>query len=383
MELNFKSNLLVACTCLLPLLTGCENTPKETKFHPGAIWPDDQGVHINAHGGGILCYDNTYYWFGEHKGERSSAALVGVTCYSSKDLYNWKNEGIAMAVSDDPESDIIRGSVIERPKVIYNEKTGKFVMYFHLELKGKGYSAARVGIAVSDNVTGPYQFLRSYRPNAGHWPTNMTEEQQQMTVTPDDFEKSWTPEWMQAVADGMYTRRDFAGGQMSRDMQLYVDDDGKAYHIFAAEENLTLNLAELSDDYLSHTGRYIRIAPAGHNEAPAIFKKNGTYYLITSGCTGWDPNAARLFTAPSIWGPWEQHPNPCVGDDADLTFHSQSTYILPVAGKKDAFIFMADRWTPRTPIDARYIWLPIQWGDDGLPVLKWLDEWDLSFFDKQ
>ena len=80
---------------------------------------------------------------------------------------------------------------------------------------------------------------------------------------------------------------------MSRDMTLFVDDDRKAYHIYASEENLTLQIAELSDDYLSHTGRYIRVAPGGHNEAHAIFKIDGRYYIITSGSTGWEPNAAR------------------------------------------------------------------------------------------
>jgi beta-glucanase (GH16 family) len=252
-------------------------------------------------------------------------------------------------------------------------------MYFHLELKGKGYSAARVGIAVSDRATGPYTYLKSYRPNAGFWPVNLTETQRRDTTTLASFAKWWTDDWRKATIDGMFTRRDFAGGQMSRDMTLYVDDDGKAYHIFSAEENLTLNLAELSDDYLSHTGKYIRIAPAGHNEAPAIFKKDGQYFMITSGCTGWDPNAARLFTADNIWGPWTEHPNPCIGDDANLTFHSQSTCIQPVAGKKDAFIFMADRWTPKNPIDARYIWLPILF-ENELPVLKWFDKWDLTIF---
>ena len=90
---------------------------------------------------------------------------------------------------------------------------------------------------------------------------------------------------------------------MARDMQLFVDDDGKAYHIYSSEDNLTLHIAELSEDYLSHTGKYVRLAPAGHNEAPAIFKKDGMYWMITSGCTGWDPNEARMFSAPSIWGP--------------------------------------------------------------------------------
>ncbi|MDR1120458.1 MAG: family 16 glycosylhydrolase [Dysgonamonadaceae bacterium] len=350
---------------------------------PGAIWPDDQGNHINAHGGGILFYENTYYWFGEHKGERSNNAWVGVTCYSSNDLYRWKNEGVALSVvANDTTSEIRGGCIIERPKVIYNEKTGKFVMYFHLELSGQGYSAARVGIAVSDRATGPYTFLKSCRPNVGRWPVEMTEEQQQSALKPADFPKQWTDEWRKAVSDGLFIRRDFKTGQMARDMTLFVDDDGKAYHIYASEENLTLHVAELSDDYLSYTGKYTRIAPAGHNEAPAIFKKDGRYFLITSGCTGWAPNAARLYTASNIWGPWTQHPNPCIGADADLTFRSQSTYILPVPGKKDAFIFLADRWTPRKPIDGRYIWLPILF-ENGLPVLKWLDEWDLTVFDEQ
>jgi beta-xylosidase len=349
-------------------------------FHPGEILPDDRGVHVNAHGGGILYHNEKYYWFGEHKSERTNVALVGVTCYSSDDLYNWKQEGVALSVAEDPQSDIVKGCIIERPKVIYNEKTRKFVMYFHLELKGKGYEAARVGIAVSDKATGPYKYLKSYRPNAGFFPLNMTDEQQKAKATLNDFPEWWTPEWRKATVDGMFVRRDLAGGQMSRDMTLYVDDDGKAYHIYSSEENLTLHLAELSDDYLSHTGKYIRIAPTGHNEAPAIFRKGGKYFMITSGCTGWEPNAARLFTADSIMGTWTEHPNPCVGRAAELTFHSQSTFILPLQDKKDAFIFMADRWTPKHPIDARYIWLPIQF-ENGLPVLKWLDKWDLSVFD--
>ncbi|KAA6343026.1 Beta-glucanase [termite gut metagenome] len=365
----------------LLILSGKAASPINA-IYPGAILPDDRGVHVNAHGGGMLYYEGKYYWFGEHKGKKSSAAWVGVTCYSSDDLYNWKYEGVALpVVKDNPDSDIVEGCILERPKVIYNKQTKKFILFFHLELKGKGYEAARVGIAISDKITGPYTYLKSYRPCAGYLPMNLTEEQRNATAKVSDFKKWWTDEWRQATVNGMFVRRNFAGGQMSRDMTLYVDDDEKAYHIYASEENLTIQLAELSDDYLSHTGKYIRIAPAGHNEAPAIFKKDGAYFLITSGCTGWNPNAARLFTSHSIWGPWTEHPNPCMGTDADLTFHSQSTYIQPVTGKKDAFIFMADRWTPKNPIDARYIWLPIQF-ESGLPILKWMDKWDLSVFEQ-
>jgi rhamnogalacturonyl hydrolase YesR/beta-glucanase (GH16 family) len=353
----------------------------KNSFTPGAIWRDDRGKHINAHGGGILYHDGRYYWFGEHKGEKSNAAHVGVTCYSSDDLYNWKYEGVALTVSDDPESPIVRGSTIERPKVIYNAKTGKFVMYFHLELRGRGYEAAQVAVAVSDRVTGPYQLIKNGRVNAGVWPMNMTEEQRNSGVKPYDFGQWWTPEWMEAVKNGLFVRRDFEGGQMSRDMTLFVDDDKKAYHIYASEENLTLHIAELSDDYLSHTGRYIRVAPGGHNEAPTIFKKDGRYYMITSGCTGWEPNAARLLVADEIMGEWKVMPNPARGEGANRTFESQGTFILPVTGKQNAFIFMADRWRPNNPIDGRYIWLPVLFEND-LPLLKWFDEWDLTIFDE-
>ncbi|SFE47718.1 glycoside hydrolase family 43 protein [Thermophagus xiamenensis] len=349
-------------------------------FHPGKKWFDTDSVHINAHGGGILWYNGIYYWFGEHKtaGKGGNTALVGIRCYSSKDLYNWKNEGIALAVDDDPESDIAKGCVMERPKVIYNKKTAKFVMWFHLELKGQGYSSARTGVAVSDNITGPYRYLRSYRPNAGILPMNVPEELLKMRFREDL--KWWTPEWREAVHKGLFVQRDFEQGQMSRDMTLFVDDDGTAYHIHASEENLTLHISKLSEDYTSFSNKWVRVLPGGHNEAPAMFKYNNKYFLLTSGCTGWEPNAARSFVAKSIWGPWEPLGNPCVGKDAEITFYSQSTYVLQLQDKDNAFIFMADRWVPQNPIDGRYVWLPLRFEGER-PVIKWQNDWDLSLFD--
>lgn len=358
------------------------NNPYQS-IHPGKLWFDDSEKLINAHGGGILFHNDTYYWYGEHKSEHTSSALVGVTCYSSKDLYNWKNEGVALSVvHDNEQSPITIGSVIERPKVIYNTKNKQFVMYFHLELKDRGYEAAHVAVAVSDTPAGPFKLVKNSRVNAGKWPMNMSAEQINSKEQASDYKEWWTAEWTAAIKDGLFVRRDFKDGQMSRDMTLFVDDDQKAYHIYSSEDNLTLQIAELTDDYLDYTGRYIRIEPAGHNEAPAIFKKDGKYFMITSGCTGWDPNAARLLVSDDILGEWKLLPNPCRGRDAHLTFHSQSTYILPVQGKKDAFIFMADRWKPQNPIDARYIWLPILFDEQGLPYLKWMDNWDLNIFDQ-
>ena len=69
----------------------------------GQIWPDNNGVHINAHGGGVLFHDGLYYWFGEHKiaGPEGNLAYVGVHCYSSTNLHDWKDEGIALNVVND------------------------------------------------------------------------------------------------------------------------------------------------------------------------------------------------------------------------------------------------------------------------------------------
>ena len=344
-----------------------EQQQKKQAIRSGELWYDDGGRHINAHGGGIMKYEDTYYWFGEHKDDRTSDAMVGVMCYASKDLVNWRNCGVALSVTEPApgqgngrnarrrgattDSDIERGCILERPKVIYNPVTKKFCMWFHLELKGQGYNAARYGVAVADRPEGPYKFLYSSRANAGTWP---------IEGSPMNFDE--------------YLKRDYGTGQMARDMTLFVDDDGKAYHIFSSEENFTLHIAELTGDYLHHTGRYTRVAPGGQNEAPAIFKHDGTYWMITSGCTGWAPNEARMFSAPSIWGPWTQHPNPCSGPLAEKTFNGQSTFVLPVNGQ---YIFMADIWRPNHPRDARYIWLPIEF-EDGKPVVRWRDEWEIG-----
>ena len=355
--IKYFGGLLLLIVCSLPVWS-----------QTGQEWKDVNNTYINAHGGCILPHSGKYYWFGEHRPAEGFSTQVGITCYSSSDLKSWKYEGVALPVSEEAGSDIERGCIMERPKVIYNQKTGKFVMWFHLELKGKGYGPARAAVAVSDKPEGPYQFVRSGRVNPGKYPRNMSEEERGMSWDMNQYKEWWTPEWYKAVNQGMFVQRDLSGGQMSRDMTLFVDDDGKAYHIYSSEENLTLQIAELSEDYLSHSGEYIRIFPGGHNEAPAIFKKDRTYWMITSGCTGWAPNAARLFSAPSIWGPWIQHPNPCRGKGSEKTFGGQSTYILELPGSQ--YLFMADIWKPKSLMYSGYLWIPIQFDEEGKPYIE-------------
>jgi len=357
----------------------CKQEGKYQAFTPGELWLDNNNVYINAHGGGILYDNGTYYWFGEHKteGENGNLANVGVHCYSSKDLYNWTDEGIALSVIEaDSTHDIAKGCILERPKVIHNKKTEKYIMYFHLEPKGQGYEGARSGIAISDKATGPYSYIRSVRPNAGNWPFNAPET---LTKGPVRVEGAiFTGGSLSAPADSLnILGRDMQGGQMARDMTLFVDDDGIAYHIYSSEENSTLHIAQLTEDYLDYADKYARFFPDRFMEAPAIFKKDGKYYLMASGCTGWAPNEARSAVAESIWGPWTELGNPCIGIDADLTFHSQSTYILPIQGKKGQFIYMGDRWIPSDAIDGRYIWLPIKFEGDKFTI-EWKDSWTLN-----
>lgn len=345
----------------------------------GKLWYDTDGKMINAHGGGIIYHNKKYYWFGEYKGmgEDGNLAMNGVSCYSSKDLSHWKNEGIALKMIADTNSLLQPGCILERPKVIYNAKTKKFVMWFHHELKGKAYSAALTGLAIADKPAGPYHYIKSLRPNQGIWPSNLPEEQKKLLDYP--LLKKADTGWKVKVTEGMFVRRDFEKGQMSRDMTLFVDDDGTAYHIASSEDNQTLHVAKLNEAYTDFSGEYHRILPAQSNEAPAVFKHNNKYYLFASGTTGWKPNPGRSFVADNIYGPWKSLGNPVRGSEEDkaTTFFSQSTYVLPMPGKKHAYIYLGDRWTPEKAAEGKYIWLPIVF-ESGNPVLYWKDTWSLD-----
>ncbi|XP_039036491.1 uncharacterized protein LOC120173365 [Hibiscus syriacus] len=295
-------------------------------YYPGRIWLDTDGNPIQAHGGGML-YDersSTYYWYGEYKdgltyhAHKKGAArvdIIGVGCYSSKDLWTWKNEGIVLTAEETNEThDLHKSNVLERPKVIYNDYTGKYVMWMHID--DVNYTKAAVGVAVSNYPTGPFDYLGSQRPH----------------------------------------------GYESRDMTIFKDDDGVAYLVYSSEDNSELHIGPLAKDYLDVKTEIRRILVGQHREAPALFKYRGTYYMITSGCTGWAPNEALAHAADSIMGPWETMGNPCIGGNKMFrlaTFFAQSTFVIPLPGIPGSYIFMADRWNPADLGDSRYVWLPL------------------------
>ena len=80
-----------------------------SSIRPGKIWYDTEGKRIHAHGGSIIFANETFWWYGENKegitgtatGEKCKNWHHGVRCYSSKDLYNWKDEGLIVPESDD------------------------------------------------------------------------------------------------------------------------------------------------------------------------------------------------------------------------------------------------------------------------------------------
>jgi hypothetical protein len=325
----------------------------ETSFRPGEIWLDQAGQPIQAHGGGVLLHSNVYYWYGE---DRTPGGSGVVSAYSSTNLLDWKREGAALS-----RSDLIRtgrrSAFVERPKVIYNPKTQRFVMWMHLEA-GR-YAFARAGIATADNPVGPFTFRQAIRP-----------------IT-NDFNFDANAATQQSQYGGTF-----------RDMNLFVDDDGRAYVFYASEDNWTMYVVRLNSEFIGpeqpavEGKTWARILVRDMREAPAPFKYKGRYYLVTSACTGWKPNEAAYAVADNILGPWLSKTNPCVGPDAKITFDSQSTFVLPVRGKPGKFIFMADRWKPQNLSDSRYIWLPLTVDSDGAVKIEWQDEWKLSDLDK-
>lgn len=340
-------------------------------FYPGQEWLDDQGKHISAHGGGILFYEGIYYWYGE---DNTAGYLntVGVSCYSSTNLYNWKNEGTVLKQENMPEE--LQGKNegrIERPKVIYNKKTKKFVMWMHAERAGYAFSSA--GVAVSDSPTGPFEFLFYDRP---------------VLFEPKEGFDEHTNE------------REL--GNSFRDMHIFVDDqdtnnDGvnDAYVFYSSEGNWTLYIVRLNADYTwidlpndpsrirpqcakEHLGKvWSRQFIRQMREAPTPFKYKDHYYLITSACTGWKPNQAEYAIADQPLGEYITQGDPCVNDTEKSTFQSQSTYVLPINGEKDKFIYIGDRWKPDNLGKSTYVWLPLHVDETGKVKIEWYDRWSI------
>lgn len=317
-------------------------------------WYDTNGEVINASDGGIIYVDGVYYWYGMSLRERpfdegskgGQTTTTGVVMYASRDLIEWEYEGIILPCSSDPENPLYGPMRFERPKVIYNENTGQFVLWCHyVKYPGNhGFTdgTADAGVAVCDTVNGTYQWMGYQRP----------------------------------IDEKGYVR----------DCTLYKDEDGSAYFIYDRQTgdswdgddvNRCIYIVKLSDDYLSFTSEYKRIEEAYWREAASLVYHDGYYFMITSDLTSWDFNQAKYFRAKNLFGPWEDMGDPCIGDEDHLTFHSQGTYIFKVEGKDNLSIFMAERHNVKNFLKCSYIWLPIEFCEDHTLKLSYQKEWTL------
>lgn len=306
-------------------------------FRPGEIWLDTDGQPIQAHGGGMLLHEGVYYWYGENKaapntckdggGHLARVEVIGISCYSSTDLMNWKNEGVVLKAVDEPGHDLEPSGVLERPKVIFNRNTNQFVMWAHIDKAD--YKYARAGVAVSESPIGPFRYIQSFNPNDND----------------------------------------------SRDMTVFQDEDGSSYLYHSSEWNATLYCSRLSEDSLSPDGAYTRNFEKQFREAPAIIRHDGLYYMVSSFCTGWQPNEAQFAIAEGPMGPWRTIGNPCRGPKSELTFGAQSTFLFKAPD--GTIIFMADRWNPDNLQDSRYVWLPVRFEEENM-LIEWQDEWRLE-----
>ncbi|MEU1318268.1 RICIN domain-containing protein [Streptomyces tibetensis] len=320
-----------ACTTLLALclgLFGALATAGPAQAAPqtitnGTQFTDTSGGPVHAHGGGVLKVGSYYYWFGEHRNADNTFRYVDA--YRSTDLKNWEFRNHVLTEASAPE---LATANIERPKVMYNASTGKFVMWMHKE-NGTDYSEARAAVAVSDTVDGNYTWKGSFRPLGQH---------------------------------------------MSRDITVFVDTDGAGYMISAARENYDLQIYRLTADYTGVASLVANPWPGGHREAPALFKRNGVYFMLTSGATGWSPNQQQYATATSIAGPWSAMKN--IGDST--AYGSQTAFVLPVQGTSGtSYLYLGDRWGNSfggTVNDSRYVWLPLTFSNSTTMAMSWSPE---------
>jgi hypothetical protein len=328
-------------------------------FKPGLPWPDTDGVHINAHGFCIVPHAGKFYWYGSHKIaglSESQKNEAGVRCYVSSDLLNWTNAGLVLDVSAPGMApEVAAAGILDRPKVIFNAVTKQFVMYFKLYPPKTPSGALRTdvaytGTAVSTTPTGSFE----------------------------------------------YKGRFLGGGSDtgSGDFAIFQDTDGAVYHIAVRKpdtrrKDKPLVCGLLSADGLKPVGDYVVMEGVMNaTEAPALFRHAGKYYLLGSGSSGWTPNAARMFVADHLTGPYQSLGNPCHGVNPhnqlgpELTFGGQSTFVLPVPDREAQFIAMFDINNPSDPINAGYIWLPLEFSADK-PAIQWRSEWNTSVFEHQ
>ena len=295
---------------ILFLLLGCQCISAQkgwSLIRNGQPWYDTQGNPVQAHGGNFLIEDGIVYMVGE---DRSHSWHPDVNLYHSRDMEIWEYDGkiIENGVTT-PELGTTR--MIERPKLLHCPKTGRYVIWCHYE--ASDYSASEVGVFSSEHITGPYRLEWCGRPL----------------------------------------------GIKSRDCNVFVDDDGTAYFISTIEENQHLGLFRLSDDYIRPLECTV-LMRGFRREAPANVRVDSLYYMLSSACTGWDPNQCMLSTSKSLTEGWS--PLVPVGDK--IAYDTQASSILTLRkGRRTQYLYVGDRWKDPDLPQSKIILIPIDLKD--------------------
>lgn len=309
------------------------------------FWKDTDGNYIYSQGGGVLQVGDTYYWYGvkyegavtyaqdPSKGKQDKLVnFAGVTCYSSKDLANWKYEGIVL------KTDQAAGGWFGRIGVAYNKKTKKYV------LAGQGGSPSwEYGeyFATSDSPTGPFKFAR------------------------------------------VQTELSFLTNGGTGDQTVFQDDDGKAYIICSNVKGRThLYVSQLRDsDFLEmEKSKTVNIhnSRVGGREGNAMFKHNGVYYFCSSDLHGWNTSQTYCMSATNIFGPYSEE-FVLEGTQNDFSHVTQTGFFVSVNGSKGSFVINAgDRWSDFAGNGLGYNqWLPITF-ETGKPVFHSVSQWNIN-----
>lgn len=268
---------------------------------------------MQAHGAGVIQVGSTYYLIGEDK--TNGSAFQNVNCYSSTDLVSWTYVGALL--SQTSSGDLGPNRVVERPKVIYNSSTKKYVLWMHID--SSSYGEAKVGVATGDSVCGKYSYIGSWQPL----------------------------------------------GFQSRDMGLFQDDDGSAYLLTEDRVN-GLRIDALTSDYLNVTSNVYLFADY---EAPAMVKKNGYYFLFASKLSGWSPNDNAYVYATNLSGPWSSWTT--FATAGSNTYSSQTNYILPVSSSLT--MYLGDRWVSTDLEASTYVWLPLTFSGTTVTMANYVN----------
>ncbi|MDF2788520.1 MAG: glycosyl hydrolase family 43 [Neobacillus sp.] len=300
---------------------------EKSYIHNGVPWFDQNGETVNAHGACLLKEGEKYYLFGEYKTDDVNK-YIGFSCYSTENLSDWYFEGLALQSQN--EGLLGPNRIGERPKVIKNHKTGKFVMLMHTDdLK---YMDPCIGLATCDSIDGTFEFQGPLL---------------------------------------------FNGEPIRRwDMGTFVDEDGTAYLLIHEGD-----IYRLSDDYLTAVEKVAEnIAPGG--ESPAMFRQDENYFIMFSNKTSWERNDNYYLVAKDLHGPWVNQGLFC--PEGSLTYNSQCSFVFSLEAKgKNVPIYMGDRWSfPQQASSATQVWLPITVVGKTCLIPEYWPVWDSETISK-